>query len=583
MKAAIKRANDQQRDALMESEWRGFLLKTFCDATRELSGLEDTEKMIETFLLISMGTFGVTQGFIIMLDTESQKVKVISRGLDEGEIQKLQHSTSHIIKKYLSGPLHKDTSLRIDPGLLMKRVLPNKGSFPPETEALIQWKLDERQRGLIGLGSKIRPEDYSEDDIEFLLGLTNSLLVSLRNAQSRITIEQLNLELERKKLEQHEALREAERKQKELDSSIFHLNSLCDTTRELIGLDDTKKIMEVFLLMVMGTFSAEKGYVVLLDNREKQVLVVYRGIEKEKVARLREDDIERALPQFFETAKTDDLSPERVQTVPPEKLVNNSACPIQASVGLLFTIDDTCQGLIGLENKITGQTYSSEEQELLRTLVNNFMVFLGNARSFKAVRELNVDLEKRNVQLTKTIEELTASRRKIEVLERAKAQVTRVIQKEIKRTRRVSVVDIILILVLALGLGIISNFSKPEGINLIPEVWLHEPSPIVGIDEAKEKYDARISLFVDARPSDFYKQRHIDGAINLPLSLFDFVYMMKFSKLDLEQEIIVYGRNISRHYDDEVAFKLVSRGHANVKVLSGGLAAWRKKSFPLAP
>jgi len=61
------------------------------------------------------------------------------------------------------------------------------------------------------------------------------------------------------------------------------------------------------------------------------------------------------------------------------------------------------------------------------------------------------------------------------------------------------------------------------------------------------------------------------------------VYMMKFSRLDPKQEIIVYGRNISRLYDEEVAFKLGARGHVNVKVLSGGLSAWQEKDYPLAP
>ncbi|UCH71224.1 MAG: rhodanese-like domain-containing protein [Candidatus Bathyarchaeota archaeon] len=581
--ANLKQANDLKQDALMEMERHGFLLKTLCNATPELSSLEDTEKMTETFLLISMGTLGVTHGFVLILDTDSLKGKVISRGLEDRDIHRLYESAPQIITKYFPNAFHKDHLSPVGVRLLPRSGLPDKDSLPLETKALIQWTPDEKQCGLMGLGAKIRTEDYGEEDIEFLLGLANSLMVSIKNVRSMTIIRQLNLDLQQKNVEQHEALNNAARIQKELDGRIFHLNALYDTTHELIGLNDTKKIMETFLLMAMGTFSAEKGYIVLLDSIEKQVFVVYRGIEKEEVIRPRGDDIERTLPQFLETAKTNELLPMKAQMVPPEKLADNPACPIQVSVGLLFSIDDTCQGVVGLGGKITEQTYSSQEQELLQTLVNNFMVFLGNVRSFETVQKLNVDLEKRNVQLNKTIDELSASTRRIEVLEKAKSQVKHIIQKEMERAWRVSVVDIILILVVALGLGIISNFSKPEGIKLIPGVWLREPSLTIGVHEAKVKYDAGASLFVDARPSDFYKQMHIDGAINLPLSLFDFVYMMKFSKLDLEREIIVYGRNISRHYDEEVAFKLASRGHANVKVLSGGLPAWQEKTYPSAP
>jgi 3-mercaptopyruvate sulfurtransferase SseA len=42
-------------------------------------------------------------------------------------------------------------------------------------------------------------------------------------------------------------------------------------------------------------------------------------------------------------------------------------------------------------------------------------------------------------------------------------------------------------------------------------------------------------------------------------------------------EIIVYGRTISKRHDEEVASNLVARGHKNVKILKGGLDAWRKE------
>ena len=59
--------------------------------------------------------------------------------------------------------------------------------------------------------------------------------------------------------------------------------------------------------------------------------------------------------------------------------------------------------------------------------------------------------------------------------------------------------------------------------------------------------------------------------------------MMNFGNLDTQKEIIVYGRNISRHYDEEVLFKLASRGHENVKLFPGGFTAWEKSGFPLGP
>lgn len=579
----LKKANDQQQHALREVERRGFLLKTLCDATRELSGHEDTEKMMEIFLLTSMGTLGVTQGFVFLLDTESVKGQVTSRGVEDGDIKRLRESIPQIIQRYFSETLQKEAPLPMEAELIAKDGLPDNSFCPPETKVLIQWNIDEKYSGLMGLGARILTEAYSDEDIEFLLSLTNGLLISIKNAQSTAIIRQLNVELQQKNIEQEEALKEAEHTQKELDSRVFHLNALYDTTRELSGLTDTKRIMETFLLMTMGTFSIEQGYILLLDSKEKTAVVAYRGIEKGRLRTPHEDDIEGIIIKFLEKTKNKGLTPMHAQMVPPEKLLDNPVCPMEASIGLLFIIDEKCLGLMGLGSKITRQGYSEEEQEVLLTLINNFMVFLGNTRSFETIQKLNVDLEKRNIQLKKTIEELSASRLRIEVLERAKARVKSVIQREMERTRRVSVMDFILILAVALGLGIISNLSNPEGINLVPKVWSHKPSPKIDVHVAKLNYDAGTSLFVDARPYDFFKQRHIHGAVNLPVALFDYVYMMKFSNLDPKQGIIIYGRNISRLYDEEVAFKLASRGHVNVKVLSGGLSAWQEKGYPLDP
>ena len=198
--------------------------------------------------------------------------------------------------------------------------------------------------------------------------------------------------------------------------------------------------------------------------------MVYRGIDKDKARSLLADDIGSTFPTFIETARTKDLPPMKAQIVSPQKMLENPRLAIEAGVALLFAINGTCQGLLALGRRITKERHSLEEQELLQTMVNNFMVFLGNARAFETIQKLNLDLDKRNIELSKTIEELSASRLRIELLERAKAHVKSIVQREIERTRRVSVVDLILIIIVALGLGVVSNLSNPDGISLFPQV-----------------------------------------------------------------------------------------------------------------
>jgi len=46
--------------------------------------------------------------------------------------------------------------------------------------------------------------------------------------------------------------------------------------------------------------------------------------------------------------------------------------------------------------------------------------------------------------------------------------------------------------------------------------------------------------------------------------------------------VLIYGRTVSKRYDDEVARRLLQR-HDQVKVLEGGLAAWEEKGFAVTP
>ncbi len=140
--------------------------------------------------------------------------------------------------------------------------------------------------------------------------------------------------------------------------------------------------------------------------------------------------------------------------------------------------------------------------------------------------------------------------------------------------------DFLFILVISILCGLIFNFSIPNRINIVPGFWSDKMVPDVALQIALAKHSEG-ALFVDARPSIFYEQGHIKGAVNVPSALFDIMYMMELSEVDKNKNIIVYGRTISSHYDEQVARKLVIRGHRNIMILKGGLSAWKKKGYPI--
>jgi rhodanese-related sulfurtransferase len=141
--------------------------------------------------------------------------------------------------------------------------------------------------------------------------------------------------------------------------------------------------------------------------------------------------------------------------------------------------------------------------------------------------------------------------------------------------------DFLLIVGLSVLCALVFNKTNPNGVALFPKILLDESVTTTPVLAGLSLMTYRETLFVDAMPSSLFDKEHIKGAVNLPLAIFDIMYMMALSEEDKEKEIIVYGRTISKRYDELVANKLALRGHKNVKILEGGLAAWKEKGYPV--
>jgi CRP-like cAMP-binding protein len=144
-------------------------------------------------------------------------------------------------------------------------------------------------------------------------------------------------------------------------------------------------------------------------------------------------------------------------------------------------------------------------------------------------------------------------------------------------------IDFIPLLVISVLLGVAFNASNAKGIPLFQKTFTDAAVSFIAPSDIYEKYQKEELLIVDANPSIFFEQEHIKKAMNLPLSTFDFMYDLRLAKTDKSKEIIVYGRTISEHYDKKAAEKLVIRGFEKVKILKGGLSAWKEKNYPVEP
>lgn len=153
--------------------------------------------------------------------------------------------------------------------------------------------------------------------------------------------------------------------------------------------------------------------------------------------------------------------------------------------------------------------------------------------------------------------------------------------KSASKSMRMTWVDFVLVIAVVLILGTIFNYSNPNGIPLFPEFPNKSAFPAISPSALMEEARNNETLILDASPPNFYKKRHIKGAVNVPLAMFDIVYLMTFTKENKEKKIAVYGRTISKLYDLELAAKLALRGQENIRILEGGMTAWEAKGYPV--
>jgi rhodanese-related sulfurtransferase len=108
------------------------------------------------------------------------------------------------------------------------------------------------------------------------------------------------------------------------------------------------------------------------------------------------------------------------------------------------------------------------------------------------------------------------------------------------------------------------------------------PAATVGLDEFHAAVDGKSTLILDARPSVFFEQGHVPGALNLARDDFahDYRRLADVLKAATDKPIIVYCSGGECHDSRLVANALLSLGFSNVRVFTGGWDAWSAAGLP---
>jgi len=218
----------------------------------------------------------------------------------------------------------------------------------------------------------------------------------------------MDLSTEVKRL--REELKQSEHLQSELDRRVFYLKTLYDVSKDIFSSVETETILRSFLLMAMGNFGATEGAILLINSLSKEIQhLVTVGLADKEVAGMKRDIAQRIRQGML-------LQP----AVRAEKVLQADFLSTPLAFARDFGVESEWTGIFGLGAKLIGEPYNQNDRELLDTLVNNLIVSLKNARSFEKIKGLNRDLESKNLELEKTLKELQAAMRKVEILESIK-------------------------------------------------------------------------------------------------------------------------------------------------------------------
>ena len=214
-----------------ELELRTYYLGTLFDISKDLFGTLDTESILQNFLLMTMGNFGVVEGFILILNLDTKEtVHFVSNGFHNIDLGQLEDRAKEILL------------LRENANPAVEEIKSKKpGTLPEEVARAVPFNIDENSAGMMGLGSKIIDEPYTQDEKKLLITLTNTMIIALQNAGAFEEINQLNKDLleksqqlEKTVVELQAAMKKVARYSKHLEKIIAALNVAQEVQQSLL-------------------------------------------------------------------------------------------------------------------------------------------------------------------------------------------------------------------------------------------------------------------------------------------------------------------------------------------------------------
>jgi len=171
-----------------ELDRRVFYLKTLYDVSKDIFSSVEYEPILKNFLLMTMGNFGVVEGFILTMDMPTKEINgLASMGFKDTDDPRLKAGDMKLLLSDVR-----------EGAVIEGKTLRKYRSFPKSVVCALPFIIDSDTSGVLGLGPKLVGDPYNNDDTELLVTLMNNLVVALKNARSFEEIKNLNKDLQQK-------------------------------------------------------------------------------------------------------------------------------------------------------------------------------------------------------------------------------------------------------------------------------------------------------------------------------------------------------------------------------------------------
>lgn len=102
-----------------------------------------------------------------------------------------------------------------------------------------------------------------------------------------------------------------------------------------------------------------------------------------------------------------------------------------------------------------------------------------------------------------------------------------------------------------------------------------------GLMQAREMFNGKDAVFIDAREGSAYRQGHIKGAFSLPVGEFEARLAEFQAKVPPDSTLVIYCSGFGCHDSKIVGEKLLQSGYGQILIFEGGFPEWKDAGLPV--